>query len=60
MKAACGRIRLGGFPDAELFVQGVAQDDVEIVQGFVDGAQAAPDPYGRVIASRKCPSGSAK
>lgn len=24
------------------------------------GLQVAPDPYGRVIASRKCPSGSAK
>jgi hypothetical protein len=32
------RFRLGGVPAAELLVHGVAEDDFENVQGFVDGA----------------------
>jgi hypothetical protein len=38
MTPAGVRIHLGGVPAAELFVQGVAEDDFEDVQGFIDGA----------------------
>jgi hypothetical protein len=36
MKTADGRIRLGGVPDKELLVRGVAQDDFENMQGFTE------------------------
>ena len=38
MKSAGVRVQLGGVPAAKLFVQGVAEDDFENMQRFVDGA----------------------